>query len=88
MQLENYRIYMKLMIDGMPSKPFSATTLQYVPARDQAQSQEALSALPRAVDDALADGVRKRALGTNKPIIIPQDQKSTLIVSFMADTFF
>jgi hypothetical protein len=27
MQLENYRIYLKLMIDGMPSRPFSATTL-------------------------------------------------------------
>lgn len=26
MQLPNYRIYLKLMIDGMPSKPFSATT--------------------------------------------------------------
>jgi len=28
MQLPNYRIYLKLMIDGMPSKPFSATTLR------------------------------------------------------------
>jgi type IV secretory pathway TraG/TraD family ATPase VirD4 len=27
-QLPNYRIYLKLMIDGMPSKPFSATTLE------------------------------------------------------------
>ena len=27
MQLENYHIYLKLMIDGMPSKPFSAMTL-------------------------------------------------------------
>lgn len=27
MQLPNYRIYLKLMIDGMPSQPFSATTL-------------------------------------------------------------
>ena len=27
MQLPNYRIYLKLMIDGMPSKPFSALTL-------------------------------------------------------------
>jgi hypothetical protein len=27
MQLENYRIYLKLMIDGMPSRPFSAATL-------------------------------------------------------------
>ncbi len=27
MQLPNYRIYIKLMIDGMPSKPFSAVTL-------------------------------------------------------------
>jgi hypothetical protein len=27
MQLENYRIYLKLMIDGMPSRPFSAVTL-------------------------------------------------------------
>ncbi|MBI4090743.1 MAG: type IV secretion system DNA-binding domain-containing protein [Candidatus Komeilibacteria bacterium] len=26
MQLPNYRIYLKLMIDGMPSKPFSALT--------------------------------------------------------------
>jgi hypothetical protein len=26
MQLPNYRICLKLMIDGMPSKPFSATT--------------------------------------------------------------
>jgi len=26
-QLQNYRIYVKLMIDGMPSKPFSAITL-------------------------------------------------------------
>ena len=26
-QLPNYRIYLKLMIDGMPSKPFSALTL-------------------------------------------------------------
>jgi hypothetical protein len=25
-QLENYRIYLKLMIDGMPSNPFSART--------------------------------------------------------------
>jgi hypothetical protein len=29
-QLPNYRIYLKLMIDGMPSLPFSALTL---PAR-------------------------------------------------------
>lgn len=28
MQLPNYRIYLKLMIDGMPSKPFSATTIR------------------------------------------------------------
>src|SRR3989344_2160975 len=27
MQLENYHIYLKLMIDGMPSKPFTAATL-------------------------------------------------------------
>jgi type IV secretory pathway TraG/TraD family ATPase VirD4 len=27
-QLANYRIYIKLMIDGMPSHPFSATTLK------------------------------------------------------------
>jgi len=27
MQLPNHRIYLKLMIDGMPSKPFSALTL-------------------------------------------------------------
>jgi type IV secretory pathway TraG/TraD family ATPase VirD4 len=28
MQLPNYRIYLKLMIDGMPSKPFSAVTFR------------------------------------------------------------
>jgi type IV secretory pathway TraG/TraD family ATPase VirD4 len=28
LQLPNYRIYVKLMIDGMPSKVFSATTLK------------------------------------------------------------
>jgi type IV secretory pathway TraG/TraD family ATPase VirD4 len=28
LQLPNYRVYLKLMIDGMPSKPFSATTLE------------------------------------------------------------
>jgi hypothetical protein len=28
MQLENYRIYLKLMIDGTPSWPFSARTLR------------------------------------------------------------
>ena len=27
LQLPNYRIYLKLMIDGTPSKPFSALTL-------------------------------------------------------------
>jgi hypothetical protein len=27
MQLPNFRMYLKLMIDGMPSKPFSAVTL-------------------------------------------------------------
>jgi hypothetical protein len=27
LQLPNYRIYIKLMIDGTPSKPFSAITL-------------------------------------------------------------
>jgi hypothetical protein len=27
LQVPNYRIYPKLMIDGMPSKPFSAITL-------------------------------------------------------------
>ena len=27
LQLPNYRIYLKLMIDGTPSKPFSAVTL-------------------------------------------------------------
>ncbi len=27
-QLENHRIYLKLMMDGMPSWPFSARTLQ------------------------------------------------------------
>ena len=27
LQLPNYRIYLKLMIDGMPSDPFSAATL-------------------------------------------------------------
>jgi hypothetical protein len=27
LQLPNYRIYLKLMIDGMPSLPFSAVTL-------------------------------------------------------------
>jgi type IV secretory pathway TraG/TraD family ATPase VirD4 len=28
MRLENYHIYLRLMIDGMPSKPFSAVTLR------------------------------------------------------------
>jgi hypothetical protein len=28
LQLPNYHIYLKLMIDGMPSKPFSAVTLE------------------------------------------------------------
>ena len=28
LQLPNYRIYLKLMIDSAPSKPFSAATLQ------------------------------------------------------------
>ena len=28
LQLPNYRIYLKLMIDGMPSAPFSAVTLR------------------------------------------------------------
>jgi hypothetical protein len=28
MQLPNHRIYLKLMIDGMPSLPFSASTLK------------------------------------------------------------
>ena len=28
LQLPNYRIYLKLMIDGMPSVPFSARTLE------------------------------------------------------------
>jgi hypothetical protein len=28
MQLPNYRIYLKLMIDGAPSKPFSAMTMK------------------------------------------------------------
>jgi hypothetical protein len=27
LQLPNHRIYLKLMIDGMPSAPFSAATL-------------------------------------------------------------
>jgi len=27
--LPNYHIYLKLMIDGKPSKPFSARTIQY-----------------------------------------------------------
>lgn len=31
-QLPNHHIYMKLMIDGMPSMPFSAVTL---PTRDE-----------------------------------------------------
>jgi hypothetical protein len=30
MQLPNHRIYLRLMIDGMPSKPFSAMTLKPV----------------------------------------------------------
>ena len=30
-QLPNYRIYLKLMIDGSPSKPFSAVTLPRCP---------------------------------------------------------
>ena len=28
-QLPNYRIYLKLMIDGAPTKPFSAVTLSH-----------------------------------------------------------
>ena len=28
MNLANYSIYLKLMIDGMPSQPFSAATLR------------------------------------------------------------
>jgi len=28
MQLENHHVYLKLMIDGMPSLPFSAVTLR------------------------------------------------------------
>ena len=35
LSLPNYHIYLKLMIDGMPSKPFSATTLE--PAQQQVQ---------------------------------------------------
>lgn len=31
MQLENHHVYLKLMIDGMPSLPFSATALQAYP---------------------------------------------------------
>jgi type IV secretory pathway TraG/TraD family ATPase VirD4 len=35
MQLPNYRIYLKLMIDGMPSRPFSAVTLAPDSANDR-----------------------------------------------------
>src|SRR6266700_3021907 len=35
LQLPNYRIYLKLMIDGMPSKPFSAVTLRPSPTFHQ-----------------------------------------------------
>jgi len=35
LQLPNYRIYLKLMIDGMPSKPFSAETLPPQPTRSR-----------------------------------------------------
>jgi len=35
LQLPNYRIYLKLMIDGMPSKPFSAVTLAPTPRRSE-----------------------------------------------------
>jgi type IV secretory pathway TraG/TraD family ATPase VirD4 len=38
-QLENYRIYLKLMIDGMPSWPFSAKTLQSFELRHLAQQR-------------------------------------------------
>jgi type IV secretory pathway TraG/TraD family ATPase VirD4 len=34
LQLPNYRIYLKLMIDGTPSKPFSASTLAPPPRRE------------------------------------------------------
>jgi hypothetical protein len=33
LQLPNYRIYLKLMIDGTPSTPFSASTLATLPGR-------------------------------------------------------
>jgi hypothetical protein len=31
LQLPNFRVYVKLMIDGEPSKPFSAATVQLDP---------------------------------------------------------
>jgi hypothetical protein len=31
LRLENFHIYLKLMIDGMPSKPFSARTIMLHP---------------------------------------------------------
>jgi hypothetical protein len=47
LQLPNYRIYLKLMIDGMPSKPFSAE----MPAKGKnpvwrAKTEHAKSLLP------------------------------------------
>ena len=40
MQLPNYHIYLKLMIDGMPSKPFSAATLNPIEGRGMLTHQE------------------------------------------------
>jgi type IV secretory pathway TraG/TraD family ATPase VirD4 len=41
LQLPNYRIYLKLMIDGSPSKPFSAVTLGAATSEDPRHNQVA-----------------------------------------------
>jgi hypothetical protein len=39
-QLQNHHIYLKLMIDGQPSKPFSATTLPPTSAQTMAERKD------------------------------------------------
>jgi hypothetical protein len=46
LQLPNYSIYLKLMIDGMPSAPFSAVTLGETALSDSPALQQDRGGLP------------------------------------------
>ncbi len=71
-----YQIYLKLMIDGIGSAPFSATTLGPIALPEKSSAQEAIALSRQQFAHTRAD-IEKTIAEWHEPIIVPPKPRAT-----------